>query len=49
MVLFRTKDNHNITEKDFINALEKLNVHKAKCLYIHSDISFGLPNIELLY
>lgn len=47
MVLFRTKDNHNITEKDFINALEKLNVHNAKYLYIHSDISFGLPNIEL--
>lgn len=47
MVLFRTKNGQNITEKDFENALEKLNVHNAKYLYIHSDISFGLPNIEL--
>ena len=47
MNLFRTKNGQNITEKDFENALEKLNVHNAKYLYIHSDISFGLPNIEL--
>lgn len=47
MNLFRTKNGQIITEKDFENALEKLNVHNAKYLYIHSDISFGLPNIEL--
>lgn len=47
MDLFKTKDGKNITEVDFKNALEKLNVHNAKYLYIHSDISFGLPNIEL--
>lgn len=47
MDLFRTKNGQNITENDFKNALEKLKVHNAKYLYVHSDISFGLPNIEL--
>ena len=45
MNLFRTKNGQNITEKDFENALEKLNVHNAKYALLEVILSTGVENI----
>lgn len=47
MVLFNDANNNKVMKNDFIDALDKLKVHNAKYLYIHSDLSFGIPNAEL--
>ncbi len=47
MYLFKSADGQEITQNDIINVFDKLNVHKAKILYIHSELSFGEPNINI--
>lgn len=47
MFLFNDANNNKVTVDDFINAFDSLKVHNAKYLYIHSDLSFGIPNAEL--
>ncbi len=47
MYLFKDKNNKEIKSIDFFDALDSLKVHNAKYLYVHSDLSFGIPNTEL--
>lgn len=47
MFLFNDANNNKVTVSNFVNALERLKVHNAKYVYIHSDLSFGIPNAEL--
>lgn len=45
--LFQTLKNEWITNYDILKALELSDAHKSKILYIHTGLSFGIPNPEL--
>ena len=44
MYLFKDKNNKEIKSIDFFVSFDSLKVHNAKYLYVHSDLSFGIPN-----
>jgi aminoglycoside 3-N-acetyltransferase len=44
MKLFQSKNNSSITKKDIINTLDDLKINECDYLYIHSGITFGIPN-----
>lgn len=45
--LFYTHDNKWVTDKDLYEALKKVNADESNILYIHTGLSFGVPNPEL--
>lgn len=45
--LFKTKQGEWLTNKDLLETLLKLEADKCEVLYIHSAMSFGIPNMEL--
>jgi aminoglycoside 3-N-acetyltransferase len=45
--LFRDSSNTWVTNLNILKALEKVDAHAANILYIHTGISFGIPNPEL--
>lgn len=45
--LFRTRDGCWITSSEILEILEKVKAPDAKVLYMHSGLTFGLPNPEL--
>ena len=47
MILFYSKDKTPITDHDFSNLLENFEIWNTKYLYIHTGLTFGLPNPEL--
>ena len=44
MKLFQSKNNSLITKQDIINTLDNLKINECDYLYIHSGITFGIPN-----
>ena len=42
-VLFRTRDNRPVTDRTIASALETVKAHDAKVLYMHTELSFGMP------
>ncbi|MBQ4123743.1 AAC(3) family N-acetyltransferase [bacterium] len=46
IVLFKSRIG-DVTKKDFYDALIKIGAHDCKYLFIHSSLSFGMPNPEL--
>jgi aminoglycoside 3-N-acetyltransferase len=42
-VLFRTRDSRPITDRTIAVALEAVRAHDAKVLYMHTELSFGMP------
>lgn len=46
VILFKSKVG-NVTKRDLYNALIKIGADKCKYLFIHSSLSFGIPNPEL--
>lgn len=47
MVFFQTLNKTLVTKDDFVKSLDELNVYDTDYLYIHSSMSFGLPNPNL--
>jgi aminoglycoside 3-N-acetyltransferase len=45
--LFRDNTNTWVTNLDILKTLEKVGADKANILYIHTGISFGMPNPEI--
>jgi len=45
--LFQDKSGNVITNIDLLKALEKIKANDCEVLYIHSSLSFGLPNPEI--
>jgi aminoglycoside 3-N-acetyltransferase len=45
--LFFDRNGQPITNTDILRVLENLHAHECELLYIHSSLSFGLPNTEL--
>lgn len=46
IVLFKSKVG-DVTKKDLYNALIKIKANECDYLFIHSELSFGLPNLKL--
>ena len=42
-VLFQTRDNRPVTDRSIASALETVKAHDAKVLYMHTELSFGMP------
>jgi aminoglycoside 3-N-acetyltransferase len=45
--LFQTNTNAWVTNHDLLRAMELADAHKSKILYIHTGLSFGVPNPAL--
>ncbi len=45
--LFRDKDNHWITNTDILRILDENKAYDCDILYMHTGLSFGIPNPEL--
>ena len=45
--LFQTNTNEWISNHDLLRAMELADAHKSKILYIHTGLSFGVPNPAL--
>jgi aminoglycoside 3-N-acetyltransferase len=45
--LFYTTNNVWVTNHDLLDALKRVQAHEANILYIHSGLSFGIPNPEI--
>jgi aminoglycoside 3-N-acetyltransferase len=42
-LLFRTRDNRPVTDRTIAAALEAVRAYDAKVLYMHTELSFGMP------
>jgi aminoglycoside 3-N-acetyltransferase len=45
--LFYTSDNSWVTNDDLVESLKGINAHESEILYIHTGLSFGLPNPDI--
>ncbi|WP_088187752.1 AAC(3) family N-acetyltransferase [Desulfosporosinus sp. FKA] len=45
--LFQAKDGHWISNEYLLKKLIEVEAHKSEILFIHSDMSFGMPNLAL--
>lgn len=46
-VLFKTAQGNSVTSDDLREALDSVKAHDCRVLYMHTGLSFGLPNPEL--
>lgn len=44
--LFKTKNNEWITDTEIIKKLVEIKAYDCDVLFVHSDLSFGVPNLE---
>jgi aminoglycoside 3-N-acetyltransferase len=47
MVLFQARNGEPVTNQDIVRCLARAGAHEASQLFIHSDMSFGIPNPDL--
>lgn len=45
--LFRSSNGHWLTDKDFLECLRAVNAPECDLLFVHSEMSFGVPSADL--
>ena len=45
--LFKLKDGCWLTNHDVLKSLEEVKAHDSEVLYIHTELNFGYPNLQI--